>query len=110
VSWELWRRRVPLGGDLWLLTAVPGFGLVRLGHWASGLALTALVAGAFYLASSDSPDSTQFADYGRFGTVPPAYPRAAGWVLLAVTLALIVVGVALTLRRWLKLQSELDRR
>jgi len=110
VTWELWRRRVPVGADLWLLTAVPGFGLVRLGRWASGLALTALVAGAFYLASSDSPDSTQFADYGRFGTVPPAYPRAAGWVLLAVTAALILVGVALTVRLRRKLQSELDRR
>jgi hypothetical protein len=110
VTWELWRRRVPLGADLWLLTAVPGFGLVRMGRWASGLALTALIAGTFYLASSDSPDSTQFADYGRFGTVPPAYPRGAGWVLLAMTLALSVVGVALTVRRWRKLQSELERR
>lgn len=106
---ELRRRRSPLGAELWFLTAVPGFGLVRLGHWAGGLTLTALVTGALYFASSDSPDSTLFADYGRFGTVPPAYPRAAGWVLLAAAVAAFIVSVALTLRRWRELQTELDR-
>ena len=90
-------RAVPVGADLWILTALPGFGLIRLGKWSRGLIWTALFSAAFYFASTDSPDATQFADYGRYGNVPPAYPRGAEWVLLAVAALLWVTSVAATI-------------
>jgi hypothetical protein len=91
-------RAVPIHADLWILTALPGFGLVRLGRWALGLTWAILFSAAFYFASTDSPDPTQFADYGRYGNVPPAYPRGAEWALLALAALLWVTSVALTVR------------
>ena len=97
--WELRRRHAPLREDLWLLTAIPGFGLMRLGRWVRGLAWAALFCGAFYFASTDSPDSTLFADYGRTNNVPPPFPRGAEWVLLATAAVFWVVSVVLTVRQ-----------
>ena len=91
-------RAVPIGADLWILTALPGFGLIRLGRWARGLMWATLFSAAFYFASTDSPDPTQFADYGRYGNVPPAYPRGAEWALLALAALLWVTSIALTVR------------
>ena len=91
-------RAVPIGADLWILTALPGFGLIRLGRWARGLMWAILFSAAFYFASTDSPDPTQFADYGRYGNVPPAYPRGAEWALLALAALLWVTSIALTVR------------
>jgi len=91
-----------------LATARPGFGLMLLGRWGRGATLTVLTAGAFYFASADSPDSTIFADYGRFGAVPPAYPRAAGWLLLSAAVALYVLAIALTVWERRKLQKEMN--
>jgi hypothetical protein len=82
--------------DLWILTAIPGFGLMRLGQWSRGLMWAALFSAALYFASTDSPDPTQFADYGRSGNVPPAYPRGAEWALLALAALLAVVSIAVT--------------
>jgi hypothetical protein len=56
----------------------------------------ALFSAALYFASTDSPDPTQFADYGRSGNVPPAYPRGAEWALLALAALLAVVSIAVT--------------
>ncbi len=93
---ELSDRDVPIGTDLWILTALPGFGLARLGKWARGLALTALFSAAFYFASTDSPDPAVFSEFGRSGNVPPPYPRGPEWVLLVLAAGLWVLSVALT--------------
>lgn len=110
VVWELQRRHATPGREVWALSALPGFGLMRMGRWLTGVVCCATAGGAFYLASADSPDSTLFADYGRFGDVPPAYPRGAAWVLLATAAAMLLLSFALTLRRWRELQIELDSR
>jgi hypothetical protein len=96
---ELNDRDVPAGWDLWALTAIPGYGLARLGRWDRGLIWTALFSAVLYLASIDSPDPTQFAEYGRTANVPPPYPRGPEWVLLAVAALLWVLSVVVTVRR-----------
>jgi hypothetical protein len=96
---ELNDRDVPLGLDLWMLTAIPGYGLARLGKWTVGLIWTSLFSGALYFASTDSPDASQFAEYGRTANVPPPYPREPEWVLLALAAALFVLSVMDTARR-----------
>jgi hypothetical protein len=93
---ELNDREVPVGVDLWILTAIPGFGLMRLGQWSRGLMWTALFSAAFYFASTDSPDPTQFADFGRYGNVPPAYPRGPEWTLLGLAALLFAISIAVT--------------
>lgn len=105
---ELWIRHVPPREDLWMLTAIPGFGLLRLGRWFQGGLWLALFAGAVYFASSDSPDSTEFADLGRYGAVPPPYPRGAEWVLLAAAAAFWIVSAAVTVWRRRNLQTPRD--
>jgi hypothetical protein len=96
---ELNDRDVPAGWDLWALTAIPGYGLARLGRWDRGLIWTALFSAVLYLASIDSPDPTQFAEYGRTANVPPPYRRGPEWVLLAVAALLWVLSVVVTVRR-----------
>jgi hypothetical protein len=93
---ELNDQDVAVGWDLWVLTAIPGYGLARLGGLSRGLAWTALFSAALYFASTDSPDSTQFLEYGRTGNVPPPYPRNPEWVLLALAAALWLGAIALT--------------
>jgi hypothetical protein len=94
---ELTDHDVPVGRDLWALTAIPGYGLARLGQWDRGLIWTTLFSAALYFASTDSPDPTQFAEYGRTGNVPPPYPRGPEWVLLAVAAILWGLSIAATL-------------
>lgn len=95
---ELVDRDVPVGWDLWTLTAIPGFGLARLGEWGRGLIWTTLVSAALYFASTDSPDPELFAEYGRTANVPPPYPRGPEWVLLALAAVLFVSTVVVTVR------------
>ena len=101
---DLRRLHAPPRADLWLLTAIPGFGLLRLGQWFQGGVWAGLFIAAVYLASTDSPDSTEFADLGRYGAVPPPYPRGAEWVLLAAAAVFWIVSVAVTVSRRGKLQ------
>ena len=84
------------GAELWILTALPGYGLMRLGRWAAGLAFTALVAGSIYFGSTDSPDSNLFVEYGRSNNVPPAIPRGPEWVLLAIGAAFWLMSILAT--------------
>lgn len=106
---ELRRRHAPAREDLWLLTAIPGFGLLRMGRWFQGGLWLGLFVGALYLASADSPDSTEFADLGRYGAVPPPYPRGAEWVLLAAAAVFWILSVVVTVsRRNLQMQSDSD--
>jgi hypothetical protein len=93
---ELIDKDVAVAWDLWVLTAIPGYGLARLGQWSRGLAWTALFSAALYFASTDSPDPAQFAEYGRTANLPPPYPREPEWVLLALAAVLFVSSVAAT--------------
>ena len=104
---ELNDRAVPIDVDLWLLTTIPGFGLMRLGQWSRGLMWATLFSAALYFASTDSPDPTQFADYGSYGNVPPGYPRGAEWVLLALAALLWAISIGVTAQhRRRALQTE----
>lgn len=99
VAKRLFDSDAPIRAELWLLTAVPGFGLIRLGRWARGLIWVFLVSTAVYLASFDSPDSGQFAEYGRSNNVPPPPPtRAPEWVLLGIAALLWALSVVDTIR------------
>jgi hypothetical protein len=93
---ELEDRDVAVGWELWILAALPGFGLMRLGRWTRGLVWTALFSAALYFASTDSPDPAQFAEFGRTGNVPPALPRGPEWVLLALAALLWAFSFAAT--------------
>ena len=96
---ELNDRETPARWDFWLLTTLPGYGLARLGRWSAGLAWTAFFSAALYFASTDSPDPSQFAEFGRTANVPPPYPREPEWVLLALAALLWMVSVAVTVLR-----------
>jgi len=106
--WELQRRSAPMREDFWLLTAIPGFGLMRLGRWLGGVTWAGLFTTVFYLASTDSPDATQLADYGRYGNVPPPYPRGAEWVLLGLAALFLLASVAVTVWRRANLQTDVN--
>ena len=93
---ELEDRDVPIGKEMWILAALPGFGLIRLGSWNRGLVWTALFSAALYFASTDSPDPAQFIEYGRTGNVPPPIPRGPEWILLALAALLFVLSIAAT--------------
>jgi hypothetical protein len=104
---ELVDKDVAVGWDLWLFTAIPGYGLARLGQWSRGLMWTALFSASLYFASTDSPDPELFAEYGRTNNVPPPYPREPEWVLLALAAALFLLSVAVTVRRRLRRVQDL---
>ena len=96
---ELIDNDVPVAWDVLVFTAIPGYGLARLGQWSRGLIWTALFSAALYFASTDSPDPELFAEYGRTNNVPPIYPRGPEWVLLALATVLFVLSVVVTVRR-----------
>jgi len=103
---ELRRRHAQPREELWLLTAIPGFGLLRMGRWFEGGVWAGLFIAAVYLASTDSPDSTEFADLGRYGAVPPPFPRGAEWVLLGAALFFWIFSIAVTVWRRRNLQTR----
>ncbi len=105
---ELHLRHAPARADFWLLTAIPGFGLLRMGRWFEGGLWAGLFVGAVYLASTDSPDSTEFADLGRYGAVPPPFPRGAEWVLLGAAVLFWIISIAVTVWRRSNLQTRAD--
>ena len=96
---DLHDRDTPVGLELWVLTVLPGYGLARLGQWFRGLMWTVLFAAALYFGSTDSPDPTQFADYGASGNVPPPIPRSPEYVLLGLAAILWVLSIVLTVRQ-----------
>jgi hypothetical protein len=97
---ELQDRDIPPGPEMWILTAIPGYGLARLGQWVAGLIWTVLFAGALYLGSTDSPDPAQFSDYGASGNVPPPIPRSPEYVLLGLAALFWLLSIILTVRRY----------
>ncbi len=96
VAGNLVQRRAKPGIDLWIFTAIPGYGLVRLGNWGRGMTFAILFSAALYFGSTDSPDPAQFADYGQSGNVPPPMPRGPEWVLLGLAAVIWLVSIAMT--------------
>ncbi len=84
----------PPGAEVWLLAALPGFGLIRLGRTARGLLWAILVATAVFLASVDSPVAPLFQSVGSHFDLPPAPPtRAPEWIFLGAGLLLAAASV-----------------
>jgi hypothetical protein len=106
---DLQDRDVRPGSEMWILSAIPGYGMARLGQWVRGLIWTVLFAGALYLGSTDSPDPAQFSDYGASGNVPPPIPRSPEYVLLALAAVIWVLSVAVTIRQYRRKASTYPR-
>jgi len=89
----------PPGTEVWLLAALPGLGLIRLGRTARGVIFAVLVSLAFFLASFDSPVAPLFQPIvGQFD--PPSVPptRALEWILLGCAPALVLLSIIDTAR------------
>lgn len=93
---DLERRR---GAEVWLLSALPGMGLLRLGRTARGLVWALLASLALFLASFDSPVAPLFQPIvGHFDPPPVPPTRALDWILLAGAVALALMSVIDTAR------------
>jgi hypothetical protein len=89
----------PPGAEAWLLSALPGIGLLRLGRTARGVIFAALVSLALFLASFDSPVAPLFQPIvGQFDPPPAPPTRALDWILLASTAAIALLSVIDTAR------------
>jgi len=83
----------PAGAEVWLLSALPGIGLIRLGRTGRGVVYAALVSLALFLASFDSPVAPLFQPIvGNFDPPPAPPTRVLDWILLAATAALAVLS------------------
>lgn len=102
-------RDTPVGLELWVLSVLPGYGLVRLGQWFRGLVWAVLFSAAVYFGSTDSPDPAQFADYGASGNVPPPMPRGPEYVLLGLAVIVWLLSVAVTVRQRRRRFQVIDR-
>ncbi len=102
VARGLTQKHTEAGLDLWVLTLIPGYGLMRLGSWARGVTFALLFSAALYFGSTDSPDPALFADYGQSGNVPPPMPRGPEWVLLGLAAGIWLVSVAVTVSHHLR--------
>ena len=89
----------PPGAEVWLLSSLPGIGLIRIGRTARGVIFAMLVSLALFLASFDSPVAPLFQPIvGHFD--PPPFPptRALDWILLASAVVLAIVSIIDTAR------------
>ena len=59
---SLHAHEIPPKRDLWLLAAIPGMGLMRIGHTARGVVWVVLVSTAVFAASVASPIAPILAD------------------------------------------------
>ena len=95
----------PRGPEVWLLAALPGLGLIRIGRTARGAVYAALVAMALLLASLDSPVAPLFEPIvGQFDPPPVPPTRALEWALLGCPIALTLLSLIDTAR----LKNRLD--
>jgi hypothetical protein len=89
----------PRGAEVWLLSALPGLGLIRLGRTARGVIFAVLVVLALFLASFDSPVAPLFQPIvGQFDPPPPPPTRALDWILLASAATLALLSIIDTAR------------
>jgi hypothetical protein len=87
------------GAEVWLLSALPGMGLLRLGRTARGVMFAVLVSLALFLASFDSPVAPLFQPIvGHFDPPPVPPTRALGWILLASAGAIALASIVDTAR------------
>jgi hypothetical protein len=92
-------QELPRGAELWLLAALPGLGLIRMGRTTRGVVFAALVSLALFLASFDSPVAPLFQPIVAHFDPPPVPPtRALDWILLACAGAFAVLSVMDTIR------------
>ena len=92
------------GAEVWLLAAVPGMGLMRVGRTARGVVWAVLVATALFTASVASPIAPIFEPISGHFDLPANPPtRSPEWILLGATLVLaaasLVDTVLVTRRR-----------
>ena len=89
----------PPGRETLWLAAVPGFGLIRLGRTFQGLVWTALVVGALFTATFDSPIAPLFQPLNGLPDLPDTLPtRAPTWILLGGAILFALLSVADTIR------------
>lgn len=87
------------GVDVWLLSLVPGSGLIRLDHSTRGAIYAGLVVFAILLASIDSQVAPLFLPVSGPFEAPPAPPtRVLEWVLLGTAVAIAALSVIDTAR------------
>lgn len=80
-------QEVRPGPEVWLLSLIPGMGLIRIGRTARGVLWAVLVSAAIFLASVDSPVAPLFQPIaGHFDLPPPPPTRAPEWILLGAGL------------------------
>jgi hypothetical protein len=89
----------PPGVEAWLLSALPGIGLVRLGRTARGVTWALLTSLALFLASFDSPVAPLFQPIvGHFDPPPVPPTRGLDWILLAASAAIALASIIDTAR------------
>ncbi len=95
---SLHAHEIPPARDVWLLAAVPGMGLMRIGRTARGVIWSVLVATAVFLASVASPIAPIFEPISGHFDLPAAPPtRAPEWILLGAALVLAAASLVDTL-------------
>lgn len=83
------------GFEVWLLSLIPGMGLVRLGRTGRGVLWAVLVSSAVFLASVDSPIAPLFQPIAGHFDIPPAPPtRAPEWILLGAGMVFMAASLA----------------
>lgn len=92
------RERRP-GAEVWLLSLLPGLGLIRLDHPTRGMVYAGLVLSAFFLASVASPVGPLFQPLiGDFEAPPPPPTRVLEWIFLGTAVAVTLLSVIDTAR------------
>jgi hypothetical protein len=87
------------GVEAWLLSALPGIGLVRLGRTARGVTWALLASLALFMASFDSPVAPLFQPIvGHFDPPPVPPTRAPDWILLGASAAIALASIIDTAR------------
>jgi hypothetical protein len=86
------------GADVWLLAAIPGMGLIRIGRTARGVVWVVLVSTAVFAASVASPIAPIFEPISGHFDLPANPPtRSPEWILLGATLVLAAASFVDTL-------------
>lgn len=92
-------RERPPGAEVWLLSALPGLGFIRLGRTTRGFVFAALVSLAIFLASFDSPVAPLFQPIvGHFDPPPVPPTRAQDWILLGCAAVVALLSIVDTAR------------
>jgi hypothetical protein len=82
------------GADIWLLAAIPGMGLIRIGRTARGVVWVVLVSTAVFAASVASPIAPIFEPISGHFDLPANPPtRSPEWILLGATLVLAAASL-----------------